>query len=351
MIPRGVVVAGLGRRFLAAVIDLLPIALAYAALFIVLNATSSPAIMLVASIGAAVVIAGYALYQWWAYATRGAGIGARFTGLRLVSLSNGEPIGWWRFFLRQLVFSALMGTVIGGIALLIFLVIHERRQGWHDMVAGAVVVQPKVAEVKPQTQQKKTHATSTVGLPPHLASTFSPQPGTSQGWSSEPQAAPDWLPGVASEPLQPQNPFQPPQAQPAQPAGQAPWSPPQAAPATQAWPAPAQQPQPWQPPAQQPGTPAPPQPDRPQQPGTQPWVPVSGPRPCPRRAAIAFTLEIPSGLDSDPIRLLGHRTVAQRACPGARVRRGRRRRGDPHREPAALRGAARRWRRLVRPPR
>jgi len=279
------------------VIDLLPVALAYAAMLLVLNATSSPAIMLVATIGTAVVIAAFALYQWWAYATRGAGIGAWFTGLRLVSLKDGEPVGWWRFFLRQLVFSALMGTVVGGVALLIFLVVHERRQGWHDMVAGAVVVQPKVVEAKQQPPQKKTPTTSTVGLPPHLASTFSPQPGTSSAWAPEPQAAPDWLPGVASEPLPPQNPFQPAPAQPGA-SQQAPWSPPQGGPGTQQWPAPA--PQPWQPP----GQPSQPLPVDAQQPGgAQPWVPgqrwqepeppAAQPMPSPARSPQAW-IPIPS---------------------------------------------------------
>lgn len=201
LIPRGAVVAGLGKRFLAALVDALPITVISGVAVLVLGLTTSPAIRLVAIIGACVLGAGYALYQWWAYATRGAGIGARVTGLRLVSMRDGEPIGWWRFFLRQVVFYALMATGIGGIALLIFLVIHERRQGWHDMVGGAVMVEPKRTEAKAPTPQKKAVASSTVGLPPHLASSFSPQPGTSSSAGSAP--APDWLPGIQPEPVLP----------------------------------------------------------------------------------------------------------------------------------------------------
>ena len=220
LIPRGVVVAGLGRRFLAAILDALPVAIAYGAMLVVLQFSRSAAVNLVAIIGASVLCAAFALYQWWAYATRGAGIGARATGLRLVSLKDGQPIGWWRVFLRQLVFNALIGTVVGGIALLIFLVIHERRQGWHDMVAGSVVVEPKPSEAKEPVHQRKTAAPSTVGLPPHLASSFSPQPGTTAGWSPEssppagPAAPPDWLPGLKSEPLPP-DPWAAPSAMPA----------------------------------------------------------------------------------------------------------------------------------------
>ena len=117
---------------------------------LVLGLTTSPAIRLVTIIGACVLGAGYALYQWWAYATRGAGIGARVTGLRLVSMRDGEPIGWWRFFLREAVYLALMSTVVGGIALLIFLVIHERRQGWHDLAAGSVLVQRRSTPAQSQ---------------------------------------------------------------------------------------------------------------------------------------------------------------------------------------------------------
>ncbi len=270
LIPRGVVVAGLGKRFLAALIDALPIVLVYVIAFFLFRATaSSAAVGLIIIIGAAVLTAGYALYQWWAYATRGAGIGARLMGLRLVSLKDGEPIGWWRFFLRQLVFGALMGTGVGGIALLIFLVIHERRQGWHDMVGGSVMVEPKHTEAKATPQTRKPTATSTVGLPPHLASTFSPQAGTSSQWGGEqPAPAPDWLPGVQSEPLQPQQahqqqwqaqqPQQQPMGQPS--ASQAPWQPPsgggwspapqqnpQQPQAGQQWGQPQQQPAEWQP--------------------------------------------------------------------------------------------------------
>src|SRR5690554_2482744 len=136
--------------------------------------SESPTVMLVASIAGAVLAGGYALFQWWAYGSRGAGIGARAMGLRLVGMGDGDPIGWWRFFLRQLIFVALMATVIGGIALLVFLVIHERRQGWHDMAVKSVLVQPKASERTERRASVQQSTTSTVGLPPHLSSAFAP---------------------------------------------------------------------------------------------------------------------------------------------------------------------------------
>ena len=100
LIPRGAVVAGLGKRFLAAVIDALPLLLIVGLSWLVLRGSGQPTVLLVTGIAAAVLSLAYALYQWWGYASRGAGLGAQVTGLRLVSIRDGEPIGWWRVFLR-----------------------------------------------------------------------------------------------------------------------------------------------------------------------------------------------------------------------------------------------------------
>lgn len=298
LIPRGAVVAGLGKRVLAAVIDALPFLLIGGLSWLATRLSDQPTVVLVTSIAAGVLSLAFALYQWWAYASRGAGLGAQLTGLRLVSIKDGQPIGWWRVFLRYLIFGALMGTVVGGIAMLVFLVIHERRQGWHDMATKAVVVQPKKSEARATaSEKKKTAKATTVGLPPHLASSFSPQAGTtsapSQSWdsfapkggqpSSAPSAAPqpsapDWLPGVQSEPVQPaaQQPYPQQQAQP---------------PATGQWQAPtgfqqSPQPQTTQFPAPQPSAPQPqPSPwnSQPPTPPVQPskpqaqWIPLPTP--------------------------------------------------------------------------
>lgn len=309
-IPRGVAVAGLGKRVLAFVIDALPAAAIGGAVPLVWRLNDSPSAVLVSAIAGSVLTAAYGLYQWWAYGTQGAGLGARLTGLRLVGLSDGEPIGWWRYFIRQLVFSALMGTVVGGIALLVFLVIHERRQGWHDLAVGAVVVQPKVAERRERASVKKASATSTVGLPPHLSSAFSPQPGTTQeptsagsGWGSYTPPAdpapqrPSWLPQLESEPMAPTPQPQAPHGQAAQrPAVQQPapqqWPSSQPSAPSQAWGAPAasgsvpasQPSAPWQstqqPPAQQapvPQAPPAPQTSAPSQPSQQAPAPQQWP--------------------------------------------------------------------------
>ena len=207
-IPRGVSVAGLGRRFIAAAIDAAPAALLVVAASLIMGAQQQPSatVVLVTSIAASVLIGGYVLYQWWAYGTRGAGLGARAMGLRLVGIDDGQPIGWWRWFVRQLVFVALMCSVIGGVALLVFLVVHERRQGWHDMAAGAIVVQPKPGEQRSSPPARTAQAPSTVGLPPHLSSSFSPQVGRTHMGTGAPEAspghhAPAWMPRLETQPL------------------------------------------------------------------------------------------------------------------------------------------------------
>lgn len=210
-IPRGVAVAGLGRRLAAAVIDAAPAVVVGIGASVLLGAQEQPSatVVMVTIIAASVLIGAYSLYQWWAYGTRGAGIGAKAMGLRLVGIDDGQPIGWWRCFIRYLVFAALMATVIGGVALLVFLVIHERRQGWHDMAAGAIVVQPKHVEQGHPGDRRKASAPSMVGLPPHLSSSFSPQVGRTdmgEGGSEPPLTgshSPAWMPRLETQPIHP----------------------------------------------------------------------------------------------------------------------------------------------------
>ncbi|NLE97516.1 MAG: FHA domain-containing protein [Propionibacterium sp.] len=222
MIPRGHEVAGLGRRFLAYLVDVAPAAVIGGVAGWVLGTWATPVVVLVTSISAAVLILVYGLVQWWAYATRGAGLGARAAGLELVGLTDGRPIGWWRVFLRFLVFVGLMATGVGGIALVVFLIIHERRQGWHDMAVKSVLVQPKpVAEQKKSPGRVAKGTTSTVGLPPHLADVFSPEANSGSGsWApppsqQRPQQAPSYVPPPAPAKQQPPSgpPPQPPPAQ------------------------------------------------------------------------------------------------------------------------------------------
>lgn len=170
--PRGVEVAGLMPRLVAWLIDIsVPAALGVLAWFL-RDWVHDPTALLVTTIAVSLLQLGWALLLWWGYGGRGAGPGFRLMGLQLVGIDDGRPVGWWRYFLRQLVWSAVMATVVGGIVMLVFLVIQERRQGWHDLAARSVAIRARRRAVagasgRTVTQPRKTPST-TVALPPHL---------------------------------------------------------------------------------------------------------------------------------------------------------------------------------------
>jgi hypothetical protein len=111
----------------------------------------------------------------------------RLVRLQLVGFYDGRPIGWMRFLLRALVLAALYATVLGLLLMLIFLVIHPRTQGWHDLLVHAVVIKQRVlaprksktaaeqrrqAEAITPEQQKQLAGTAALGAQPHST----PQP-------------------------------------------------------------------------------------------------------------------------------------------------------------------------------
>jgi hypothetical protein len=63
--------------------------------------------------------------------------------IQLVGLRDGRPIGWGRFLIRSLVLAALTVTVVGLVLMLVALVRHPRKQGWHDLVADSVVIRER----------------------------------------------------------------------------------------------------------------------------------------------------------------------------------------------------------------
>ncbi|CAI9401627.1 RDD family protein [Aestuariimicrobium sp. T2.26MG-19.2B] len=185
--PAGVQVASLGRRLVAHVIDSLVPAVLVAG-FVLLRPHLDSATLLVASLLFGIAGLGWFLVLWWSYGTRATGPGFAATGLRLVGLQDGRPIGWGRWLVRQIVFSAISGTGVGWIALLVFLVIQERRQGWHDLASGAVVIQLANDQVKPQARPAAPvrQRPTTVALPPHLVAAAFDGSGSGQAGSYGP---------------------------------------------------------------------------------------------------------------------------------------------------------------------
>jgi uncharacterized RDD family membrane protein YckC len=229
-LPPGVEVGGLGKRFLAHLIDrLVP------ALFIAAGIYLGPRVGgvegFLIQVAAVVLTLAWALFVWWGFAVRAAGPGMRLMRLQLVGFYDGRPIGWMRFLLRALVLAALYTTGIGLLLMLIFLVIHPRKQGWHDLLVHAVVIKQRAlaprkprgaAEERPQADaitpdQKQLAGTPAYGGQPHAApqplappagvgghSPVSPAAGPTPG-AAQPSAEPyaGIVPGTESSGYQP----------------------------------------------------------------------------------------------------------------------------------------------------
>ena len=147
-----------GARFLAHLIDrLVLVLLAVAAVF---APRVGGDIGVVIQIAAAVLALAWMLFVWWAFAERAAGPGMRLMRLQLVGFYDGRPIGWIRFLLRALVLAALTATGIGLLLMLIFLVMHPRKQGWHDLLVHAVVIKQRALAPKSKVvaEQRRTEA-------------------------------------------------------------------------------------------------------------------------------------------------------------------------------------------------
>lgn len=193
-LPPGVETGPLGKRLLAHVIDsALPAVATGVAVGLVAGNRSGGA--LVITIICAVLTVGWALVVWWMFAVKAAGPGMRAMKLQLVGLADGRPIGWGRFFLRQLVLFGLSLTGIGLVVMLVLLVQHQRKQGWHDLLAQSVVIKERaLAPVRPKAalQQQAAPSNYSTQGPTSPAPTY-PTP------ASQPSSAPSApAPGAGS---------------------------------------------------------------------------------------------------------------------------------------------------------
>ena len=142
--PPRQVIAGLGWRALAAVIDTLPIAVIMTVVSLLLQLDLSTTVVIVLSIAGGLLSLGWAVLVWWGYATRGQGPGARVAKIQVLDVATGAPIGWGRYFLRELIWHAVSGTTVVWIILIVMMVSHNHRRGWHDLAAKSVVVKQRV---------------------------------------------------------------------------------------------------------------------------------------------------------------------------------------------------------------
>lgn len=141
----GTVVASPGKRALACVLDLVAVVLLgggflAAGLWQQLGA-GRPAPLLV--VGGGLVLVGLVAVQWWLLGARGVTLGKQLVGLRVVDAGTGRVVGPARALVRvALQVAAAVVPVLGHVLLLASPLLDPsgRRQGWHDRLSGAVVL-------------------------------------------------------------------------------------------------------------------------------------------------------------------------------------------------------------------
>ncbi len=189
-LPPGVVVGGLPRRVVAYLIDsIVPGGAAVLIAGVAPGLSGGGAVTLtVAAVAASVA---WALLCWWRLAKGAATPGMAVMKLQLVGFLDGRPIGWTRVLVRWLVFSLLGVTGIGLIALVAFLLLHPRRQGWHDRAATAVVIVER--PLAPPRSRPAGSRPSAVEPPARTQQELRPEPrpdgGQESGASDQPAPA------------------------------------------------------------------------------------------------------------------------------------------------------------------
>jgi uncharacterized RDD family membrane protein YckC len=121
----GLVYGGFWLRFAAYLIDVLTIGIPAAVL-----TSRIPSLIVLAYI----VLPVYFVVLW---ATTGRTFGMMVCGLRVVRSTDGRQVSWGCAILR------LVGFLVAAIPLeigLVWAAFDERKRGWHDMIAGTVVV-------------------------------------------------------------------------------------------------------------------------------------------------------------------------------------------------------------------
>jgi len=191
-LPPGVEVGPLGKRFVAFLINISVPAIVSSALILLLPSTTEPLRMTLGGIGAIVVI-GWLVVVWYTLAVRAASPGLRAMKLQLVGFLDGRPIGLARVFLRAVVFWALCITGIGLLIMLIMMLRHPRKQGWHDLAVTSVMIKERL--LAPPVQPTRAAASAQQSHPAEVGSTSQPQPSEVRT-----AAPPSYEPGQGSEP-------------------------------------------------------------------------------------------------------------------------------------------------------
>ncbi|HET9779939.1 MAG TPA: RDD family protein [Propionibacteriaceae bacterium] len=172
-LPPGVEVGPLGKRFVAYLINISVPAVVGFALILLLPTTTGALRVTVGVIGAVVVV-GWLVVIWLTLAVRAASPGLRAMKLQLVGFLDGRPIGPTRVFLRAVVFWALYITGIGLLIMLIMMLRHPRKQGWHDLAVTSVMIKKRL--LAPPVQPSRAAASAQQAPPAQVGSMSQPQP-------------------------------------------------------------------------------------------------------------------------------------------------------------------------------
>jgi uncharacterized RDD family membrane protein YckC len=172
-LPPGVEVGPLGKRFVAFLINLSVPVIVNVALILLLPDTTGAVRVILGVLGAAITI-GWLVVIWYTLAVRAASPGLRVMKLQLVGFLDGRPIGPSRVFVRALVFWALYLTVIGLLIMLIMMLRHPRKQGWHDLAVTSVMIKERL--LAPPVQPTRAAADAQQASPAQVGYRSQPQP-------------------------------------------------------------------------------------------------------------------------------------------------------------------------------
>ena len=145
--------AGVFRRYCATVVDGILLCLVavpitgFAATVIWNKLEPTPSVLLVLGLFTVVTyVASLAYIAYWLIQIgRGSSPGKHLLGVRVISLETGEPAGFWQMMLREIV-GKFVSQAIFGLGYL-WAIWDEQHQGWHDKIAGTVVVRQDAAPV------------------------------------------------------------------------------------------------------------------------------------------------------------------------------------------------------------
>jgi uncharacterized RDD family membrane protein YckC len=171
-LPPGVEVGPLGKRFVAFLINLSVLVIVNLALILLLPNTTGALRVFLGLLGAGITI-GWLVMIWYTLAVRAASPGLRAMKLQLVGFLDGRPIGPARVFVRALVFWALFVTGIGLLIMLIMMLRHPRKQGWHDLAATSVMIKERV--LAPPVQPARAATGAQQGPPAQVGNRSQPQ--------------------------------------------------------------------------------------------------------------------------------------------------------------------------------